>query len=92
MVIRRDSANQPYIQWAQVSGGYKRAWLQHREGDKDWAGTGRYINVARCERSDGGPSGNATDFPVFNKLPDEQALIAFVQAVNAVTGCVPPDG
>lgn len=91
MVVKFDRQRQPYIQWAQVSGGYKRAWLQHRVGEKDWAGTGRYINVARCEGSDSGPSGNATDFPVFNDLPDHQALIAFVHAVNAVTGCVPAD-
>ena len=48
----------------QKRSGFKRAWVQHREGeDKDWAGTGRYLNVVRVDEYDKGPSGNATDFP-----------------------------
>jgi hypothetical protein len=86
-----------YIAWKQpIVGsphfGYKRAWVQHREGDRDWAGTRRYINVARTETLDGGPSGNATDFPIYSALSDEQALLAFVSAVCAVTGCELPPG
>ena len=26
-----------------------RAWVQHRTGEDDWAGTQRYLNVVRCD-------------------------------------------
>lgn len=85
--IHRDGKNQPYIAWKIGSRGYKRAWVQRREGHKDWARTGRYLNVVRVDSLDEGPAGNATDFPIFSKLPDEQILEAFVSAVCAITGC-----
>ena len=67
--------------------GYKRAWVQHRPGDTDWAGTGRYVDVVRCDPL-GRPAGNPTDFPIYNKdLTDEQVLLAFVSALNTLTGC-----
>ena len=80
-----------YIAWEQ-SGGFKRAWVQNRVGDKNWAQVrgGRYLNVARTETLGGGPSGNATDFPIYNNLPDRQILEAFVTAVCAITGCELP--
>lgn len=88
MKIQRDSRDQPYIEWAQGSNGFKRAWVQDRSGtDKDWANSGRYINVVRIERLGAGPAGNATDFPVFSPLSDEQLLVAFVTGVSAITGC-----
>ena len=83
--IQTDTRGQPYIQWKQADNYYKRAWIQHRPKDTDWAGTGRYLNVVKSD--DRGPSGNATDFPIYNDLPDEQVLRAFVYAVNAITGC-----
>jgi hypothetical protein len=55
--------------------------------DSDWAGANRYLNLVRTATADGGPSGNATDFPIFSDLPDEQILEASVAAVCAVTGC-----
>jgi len=57
--------------------------------DKDWAGAkdGRYLNVVRVERPGAGPAGNATDFPIFSDLSDEQILVAFVTSVSAITGC-----
>jgi len=76
---------QPYIEWQQVEGAYKRAWIQNREGDKDWAGTGRYLNVVRCQEK-GRVGGNPTDFPIHNDLPDEEILLAFVHSVSAITG------
>lgn len=86
MEIQRDGKGQPYIEWKQTAGCFKRAWIQHRYGDKDWAGTGRYLNVVRCN-SAGRPGGNATDFPTFNdEIGDEQILLAFAYAVNAMTG------
>jgi hypothetical protein len=91
--IRRDTKGQPYIQWMQrdTDGGYKRAWIQHKTGTADWAGTGRYVNVVRTEGPSTGPAGNATDFPVFSAhLSDEQVLEAFVACVCAVTGCPIP--
>jgi hypothetical protein len=88
MQIQRDGTGQPYIEWDQAGGNYKRAWIQRKtEPGKDWAGTGAYLNVVRCN-SPGHPGENPTDFPIFNSnLSDEQILEAFVQAANAITGC-----
>ena len=88
--IQSDTKGQPYIEWAQaeVPGGRKRAWIQRRDGDKDWAQTpgGRYLNIVRVDQTQN-PAGSPTDFPIFSELPDEQILEAFVAAVCAVTGC-----
>ena len=88
MEIKHDGKNQPYVEWEQ-SNGAKRAWIQYRIGEKDWANTpeGRYLNVVRINSLGEGPSGNATDFPIFSQLSDEQILIAFVTSVSAITGC-----
>jgi hypothetical protein len=96
--MRRDydrNNHSPYIAWKQSS-GFKRAWIQKRTGEKDWAGTGRYLNVARTETLRGGPAGNSTDFPIYTKRPpdglsDWQILEAFVRSVCAITGCALPD-
>ena len=86
--IRKDGNGQPFIQWEQVGGGYKRAWIQRKEGlETDWAGTGRYLNVVRTDGPETGPKGQATDFPITCNLSDEQILEAFVSAVCAITGC-----
>lgn len=88
--VQTDGKGQLYIEWRQaaVPGGYKRAWIQRKtDTSKDWAGTGRYVNVVRVEGPGEGPAGNATDFPVFSDLPDRQILEAFVAAICAVTGC-----
>lgn len=90
MKIQRDSKDQPFIEWEQNKSGLKRAWIQCRLGtDKDWANArdGRYLNVVRIEKLGAGPAGNATDFPIFSTLSDEQILVAFVTAVSAITGC-----
>lgn len=86
MKMEEDNHGQPYIEWEQAEGIYKRAWVQRRTGEKDWAGTRRYLNVVRCD-SQGHPGGFPADFPIYNDLPDEQVLLAFVHAVNAITGC-----
>jgi len=83
--IQSDGNGQPFIEWEQVPGAYKRAWIQNREGEKDWAGSGRYLNVCRCQ-SKGRPGGNPTDFPIWNDLPDEDILRAFVHSATAITG------
>jgi hypothetical protein len=44
MNIKKDGKGQPYLEWEIGPGGFKRAWIQHRETDKDWANTGRYLN------------------------------------------------
>ena len=85
MEIQRDGHRQPYVEWDQGQGAYKRAWIQERFGRRDWAGTRRYLNVVRCQ-TPGHPGGNPTDFPIYNDLPDEQVLLAFVHATNAITG------
>lgn len=90
MQVQKDSKEQPYLEWDQGNGCYKRAWIQRRVGEKDWAGTGRYLNVVRCPEP-GRIGGNPTDFPIYNNLPDEQVLLAFVMAANAITGLVLPD-
>ncbi len=91
MQITRDKRGQPMIEWQMAPGGWTRAWIQDRTGnpEKDWANTGRYLNVVRIEGPKTGTGGNATDFPIFCNLPDEQSLKAFVQAVCAITGCQP---
>ena len=90
MIVQRDGNGSPYIEWEQAPESYKRAWIQHKAGtDKDWAGTGRYLNVVRCN-SKGHPGGNPTDFPIHNTLSDEQILRAFVQSACAITGCELP--
>ena len=90
MNITRDKDGQPMIEWEMADGSWKRAWIQDRSGrDKDWAGTGKYLNVARVDGPGIGPGGNATDFPIFCDLPNEQILEAFVQSVCAITGCRP---
>ncbi|MGP9803122.1 hypothetical protein [Rheinheimera sp. NSM] len=89
MEIKRDTKGQPYIEWAQCSNGFKRAWIQRKPGtDRDWAKAkdGRYLNVVRIEALGEGPAGNATDFPIFSDLSDEQILVAFVTSVSAITG------
>ncbi|WP_424947993.1 hypothetical protein [Candidatus Spongiihabitans sp.] len=88
MNIKKDGKGQKYIDWFVGEGGGKRAWIQHREPDKDWANAlnGRYLNVARIDEIDKGPAGNATDFPIFNNMPDEQILKAFVFSVSSITG------
>ncbi len=86
MEINKDGNGNPYIQCEQVPNIWKRAWVRHATGEKDWASTGRYINVVRCH-NDRNPAGNSTDFPIFNDLTEEQVLVAFVHSVNAITGC-----
>lgn len=88
--IQRDGNDAPYIEWEQRPGGIKRAWVQRKDttSDKNWADVpdGRYLNVVRCTEW-GRTGGNATDFPIFSELPDEQILVAFVTSVSAITGC-----
>lgn len=51
MQITRDERGQPMIEWQMAPGGWTRAWVQGRTGnpEKDWANTGRYLNVVRIE-------------------------------------------
>lgn len=90
MLIKKDGKDQIYVEWQQGANGAKRAWIRHANGDNDWAGTARYVNVGRIETLGTGPAGNSTDFPIFNELPDEQVLVAFVAAVCGITGCPIP--
>jgi hypothetical protein len=97
MNIQRDNNNQIFIEWEQMSprgpgtGGFKRAWIRRPTfPEKDWAGTGRYVNVAPIIALGQVPAGQSADFPIFNHLPDDQVLIAFVAAVCGVTGCQIP--
>ena len=86
MNIPFDGNGSPFIEWEQANGCFKRAWIQRKsDSTKDWADTGRYLNVVRCN-SPGHPGGNPTDFPIFNDLPDEKLLRAFVLAVTTLTG------
>jgi hypothetical protein len=80
-----DGKGQLYVEWDVGAGGLKRAWIQRREGDKDWANVERYLNVVRIDRLDSGPAGNATDFPIYSSLSDKQVLRNFVIAVASVT-------
>ena len=85
--IHKDGNGQPYVEWSQGCGGYKRAWIRRpTDPDKDWAGVGRDLNVVRVEEPHRGPAGNSTDFPISSDLDDEQILVAFVTAVTSITG------
>lgn len=91
MNIQTDLKGQSFVEWQQAPGGFKRAWVQHKtDPDKDWAQTGRYLNVVRIEALGAGPAGNATDFPISSELPDDDILQAFVASVCAITGCRVP--
>lgn len=89
MRIQHDTKGQSFIEWSQCENGFKRAWIQRKPGtENDWANArdGRYLNVVRIEALGSGPAGNATDFPIFSDLSDEQILVAFVTSVSAITG------
>ncbi len=63
---------------------FRRAWVRRpKDSDKDYARTGRYLSVVRTETLESGPAGNATDFPIYNDLPDEQVQEAFVACISA---------
>ncbi len=85
MRIFYDAGDSPYVEWEQVEGAAKRAWVQRREGASDWAGTGRYVLVARFGEDDR-PAGAPLSFPIWADQSDEQVLLAFVYGVNAATG------
>ena len=85
MNVTRDKQGQLMIEWEMSDGGWKRAWIQDRSGSvKDWAGTGKYLNVVRVDSPGIGLGGDATDFPIFCDHPDEQVLEAFVQCHHSL--------
>lgn len=97
MNIQQDNNGQPFIEWEQKAvggtgtGGFKRAWIcRPSTADRDWAGTGRYVNVAPTSGLGTGPAGQSADFPIFNHLPDDQVLISFVVTICGMTGCELP--
>lgn len=98
MNFHHDANGALYVEWEQMAfgaagtGGCKRAWIRRpSDPSKDWAGTGRYVNVAMIPALGAGPGGPSADFPLFNSsIPDDQALKAFVTSVCGVTGCQIP--
>jgi len=75
-----------FVEWDRGAAGRARAWIRQRTEDKDWAGTGCYLNAARIEEPGGGPRGNSLDYPIWNSLSDDDILRAFVVGVNAIVG------
>lgn len=61
--IHHDGNGQVYVEWEQrppngpSTGGFKRAWIRRPDpgSDRDWAGTGKYINVAAIAGFGQGP-------------------------------------
>jgi len=99
MNIQHDGNNRPFIECEQMqsggpgTGGFKRAWIRRPTpgSPQDWAGTGRYINVAPIGGLGQGPAGQSADFPIFNRrISDDEALVTFVAAVCGFTGCAMP--
>lgn len=93
MHFGNDGKGQRYVEWDIGLGALKRAWIQNRTGDADWAKTGRYLNVVRVEAPNAGPKGQAADFPIYvpaAQMSDDQLLTAFVYSVCAVVGCQNP--
>lgn len=90
MQFGTDGKGQPYVEW-DIGGALKRAWIQTRTGDADWAGTGRYLNVVRVEAPHAGPRGQAADFPVFDPEADAQTILRdFVDSVCKAVRRPPP--
>jgi hypothetical protein len=82
-----DGRGSTYVEWEIAPGCHKRAWVQHREGDRDWAGTGRYVNVTRVEGLHMRPAGMPSDFPVFRtEACDRRLLEDFVTGICAAVG------
>jgi hypothetical protein len=84
-----DGKQQRYVEWEIAPGILKRAWVQYKTGDKDWARTGRYLNVVRVEAPGTGPKGQAADFPIFlsqDQKSDDQILTEFVRGVCGAVG------
>lgn len=82
-----DGRGSIYVEWDIATGCHKRAWVQHRSGDRDWALTGRYVNVTRIEGLHQGPAGILSDFPVFREgVPDRTVLEDFVAGICAAVG------
>jgi hypothetical protein len=75
-----------YVEWDRGAGGWARAWISERAKDKDWAGAKRYLNAVRIEEPGGGPRGNSLDYPIWNDLPEDDILRAFVVGVSAIVG------
>ena len=72
-----------YAEWIVGADGRKRAWVQIRTGDRDWAGCGRYVNVARIVAPGGGPRGVPADFPVTRTdACDRTVLEDFVRGIR----------
>lgn len=84
-----DTKGQPYVEWVIGHNGMaairKRAWVQHRVGDADWSGAGRYINVARVDHVSGRLA-MPVDFPLHTAIPDADALRIFVGSIISLTG------
>lgn len=81
-----DQNGSRFVEWDRGAGGRARAWIKRRTDEKDWAGSGRYLNAARIEEPGGGPRGNGLDYPIWNNLPDDDILRAFVSSVSAIVG------
>ena len=89
-----DGKGQTYLEWEIGPDAWKRAWVQDRSmlgSEKNWAGTGRYLNVVRVDAPNSGPGGQATDFPIHSQGSDRQILRAFMFAVSAATGAILPE-
>ena len=86
MVLATDKQGQKLIEWDRGAGRYARAWIMHRYGDSDWAGTGRYLNAAPIKAPGKGPAGTGLDFPIYGEQKDEDILRAYVASVRAVQG------
>jgi hypothetical protein len=74
------------VEWDRGAGGRARAWISRRPPEKDWAGSGRYLNATRIDEPGGGPRGTGLDYPIWNDLPDDDILRAFVTGVSAIVG------
>jgi hypothetical protein len=89
MKFGTDGKGQVFVEWnrgAAGTNGWARAWISRRDGEKDWAGTGRYLNATRVDAPGGGPSGTGPDFPISSSLSDQEILRAYVVTVSAITG------
>lgn len=71
-----DGKGQQAVYWEVGSGAWKMALIQDRSGDsdRDWAGTGLYLNVVRVTGFKWGPSCNAPIAKQLQYLSQKQIL------------------
>lgn len=84
MKIKRDSLQQPYIEWSTDEEYNVRVWIKREKGSSFWRHI-RHLCIARCKAM-GQPGANTVSIPIYSQVSDEQILAAFVGMTSVLTG------